>query len=114
MLHTTVGESMMKVTYDRQLTALLVIDPYNDFISEGGKVWDRLKPVAEANRRLEIGVGSARSSATHQPAGRMSSPSAALELLSARPARRVVAAAIEGGRFRRATIPRWAERNRRY
>jgi len=28
----------------------MIIDPYNDFISEGGKVWDRLKPVAEANR----------------------------------------------------------------
>jgi ureidoacrylate peracid hydrolase len=40
---------MAKVTYDKQLTALLVIDPYNDFISEGGKVWDRLKVVAEAN-----------------------------------------------------------------
>jgi len=36
-------------THDRQLTALLVIDPYNDFISEGGRVWDRLKPLAEAN-----------------------------------------------------------------
>ena len=41
---------MAKVTYDKQLTALLVIDPYNDFISEGGKVWDRIKVVAEANR----------------------------------------------------------------
>jgi ureidoacrylate peracid hydrolase len=41
---------MAKVTYDKQLTALLVIDPYNDFISEGGKVWDRLKGVAEANK----------------------------------------------------------------
>ena len=40
---------MTKVTYDKQLTALLVIDPYNDFISEGGKVWDRLKTVLEAN-----------------------------------------------------------------
>src|ERR1700731_2815789 len=39
----------MKVTYDKQLTALLVIDPYNDFISEGGKLWERLKGVAEAN-----------------------------------------------------------------
>ena len=38
------------VTYDKQLTALLVIDPYNDFISEGGKVWNRIKGVAEANR----------------------------------------------------------------
>jgi len=40
---------MPKVTYDKPLTALLVIDPYNDFISEGGKVWGRLKAVAEAN-----------------------------------------------------------------
>ena len=41
---------MTKVTYDTQLTALLVIDPYNDFMSEGGKVWDRVKRVAEANQ----------------------------------------------------------------
>ena len=40
---------MAKVTYEREITALLVIDPYNDFISAGGKVWDRLKGVAEAN-----------------------------------------------------------------
>jgi ureidoacrylate peracid hydrolase len=39
----------MNVTYNKQLTALLVIDPYNDFISEGGKIWERLKGVAEAN-----------------------------------------------------------------
>jgi len=37
------------VTYDNALTGLVVIDPYNDFISEGGKLWDRLKGVAEAN-----------------------------------------------------------------
>jgi ureidoacrylate peracid hydrolase len=36
-------------TYDRDITALLVIDPYNDFISEGGKIWPRIKAVAEAN-----------------------------------------------------------------
>jgi len=30
---------MATVTYDKEITALLVIDPYNDFISEGGKVW---------------------------------------------------------------------------
>jgi nicotinamidase-related amidase len=41
---------MAKATYEREITALLVIDPYNDFISEGGKVWDRLKGVAEANQ----------------------------------------------------------------
>jgi len=40
---------MAPVMYDKELTALLVIDPYNDFISEGGKIWDRLKGVAEAN-----------------------------------------------------------------
>ena len=40
---------MDTVTYDKELTALLVIDPYNDFISEGGKLWSRLKAVAEAN-----------------------------------------------------------------
>jgi nicotinamidase-related amidase len=41
---------MTKVTYSKPVTALLVIDPYNDFISEGGKVWERLKAVAQANR----------------------------------------------------------------
>src|SRR5215475_8434635 len=40
---------MANLKIDREITALLVIDPYNDFISEGGKVWDRLKGVAEAN-----------------------------------------------------------------
>jgi nicotinamidase-related amidase len=37
------------VTYNNETTALLVIDPYNDFISEGGKLWNRVKAVAEAN-----------------------------------------------------------------
>lgn len=37
------------MTFAPGITGLLVIDPYNDFISEGGKVWDRLKGVAEAN-----------------------------------------------------------------
>src|SRR5262245_14587479 len=40
---------MANQKYHSRLTGLLVIDPYNDFISEGGKVWDRLKAVAEAN-----------------------------------------------------------------
>ncbi|MDT5203475.1 MAG: ureidoacrylate peracid hydrolase [Mycobacterium sp.] len=39
--------------YRRSRTGLIVIDPYNDFISEGGKVWDRLKGVAEANGCVE-------------------------------------------------------------
>jgi ureidoacrylate peracid hydrolase len=33
---------MAKATYNKPLAALLVIDPYDDFISEGGKVWHRL------------------------------------------------------------------------
>jgi len=40
---------MTQVTYEKEITALLVIDPYKDFISEGGKLWDRLRAVAEAN-----------------------------------------------------------------
>ena len=36
-------------TYERETTALLVVDPYNDFISEGGKIWGRIRAVAEAN-----------------------------------------------------------------
>jgi ureidoacrylate peracid hydrolase len=42
-------ETMATVTYEKQITALLVIDPYNDFISEGGKIWNRIRSVAEAN-----------------------------------------------------------------
>ena len=38
---------MTSETYGREITALLVIDPYNDFISEGGKIWPRIKAVAE-------------------------------------------------------------------
>jgi|SRR6185295_12825778 ureidoacrylate peracid hydrolase len=40
---------MAKVTYDKAVTALVVIDPYNDFISEAGKIWHRIRAVAEAN-----------------------------------------------------------------
>jgi len=41
---------MNELSYDEEITALLVIDPYNDFLSEGGHLWDRVKAVAEANR----------------------------------------------------------------
>jgi nicotinamidase-related amidase len=40
-------------TYNPDSTALLVIDPYNDFISEGGKVWPRVSIVAEANHCVQ-------------------------------------------------------------
>ncbi|MHB8811703.1 MAG: cysteine hydrolase family protein [Steroidobacteraceae bacterium] len=38
---------MASERYPGQSTALLVVDPYNDFLSEGGLVWPRLKKVAE-------------------------------------------------------------------
>jgi len=40
---------MNAMKYEKDATALVVIDPYNDFISEGGKIWERLRSVAEAN-----------------------------------------------------------------
>jgi nicotinamidase-related amidase len=40
---------MTTLKFEKEITALLVIDPYNDFISEGGKIWNRLKAVAETN-----------------------------------------------------------------
>ena len=41
---------MSRSTFEKDITALIVIDPYNDFISEGGKVWPRIKEIAEANK----------------------------------------------------------------
>ena len=40
---------MTNLKFDKEITALVLIDPYNDFISEGGKLWDRIKTVAESN-----------------------------------------------------------------
>lgn len=34
------------VTFEASLTALLVVDPYNDFISEGGKLWPNVEEIA--------------------------------------------------------------------
>jgi len=50
---------MARVSYDKEITALLVIDPYNDFISEGGRIWDRIKDVAEGNNCVRRGLKSA-------------------------------------------------------
>jgi nicotinamidase-related amidase len=36
----------MSETHDPRRTAVLLVDPFNDFISEGGKVWPHLEPVA--------------------------------------------------------------------
>ncbi|MCK2216281.1 cysteine hydrolase [Actinomadura sp. ATCC 31491] len=40
-------------SYDPRRTAVLLIDPYNDFLSEGGKIWPRLKEVAQRVKLLD-------------------------------------------------------------
>ena len=41
------------MSYDPLTTAILLVDPYNDFLSEGGKLWPRVKAVAEEVRLLD-------------------------------------------------------------
>jgi nicotinamidase-related amidase len=36
-----------RTNYAVNRTGLLLVDPYNDFLSEGGKLWPSVKPVAE-------------------------------------------------------------------
>ncbi|MFF4155207.1 cysteine hydrolase [Streptomyces sp. NPDC001651] len=53
----------MSRSYDPRHTAVLLVDPFNDFLSEGGKIWPRLKPVAEQVNLLDhlrSVVGAAR------------------------------------------------------
>src|ERR1700678_2765899 len=38
------------LTYEKAGTGLVVSDPYNDFISEGGKSWDQIMGGAERNQ----------------------------------------------------------------
>lgn len=56
---------MPSPTYLPDETAVLFVDPYNDFVSEGGKFWDQIKEVALANdliANLSAIVSSARRS----------------------------------------------------
>src|SRR5262249_606192 len=41
------------VDYPKDRTAYLLVDPYNDFLSEGGKVWPRIKLIATQNGLLD-------------------------------------------------------------
>jgi len=43
--------------YAADSTALLIIDPYNDFISQGGKIWPRISTVAEENQCIQHMLG---------------------------------------------------------
>ena len=44
---------MSEFHYEPSRTALLLVDPYNDFLSEGGKVWPMVKGVADEVRLLD-------------------------------------------------------------
>ena len=56
---------MTETAYPRERTAFLLVDPYNDFLSEGGKVFPLIKPVADDVglidnlRRLDAAVRAA-------------------------------------------------------
>ena len=39
---------MSKAIYEKRRTALLILDPYNDFMSEGGKLYAITKPTADS------------------------------------------------------------------
>ena len=39
--------------YDPSSTAILLVDPYNDFLAEGGKLWPRVKVIAEDVKLLD-------------------------------------------------------------
>jgi hypothetical protein len=36
----------LSMSYDPATTAILLVDPYNDFLSDGGKLWSRVKAIA--------------------------------------------------------------------
>ncbi|MGF6233812.1 nicotinamidase-related amidase [Inquilinus ginsengisoli] len=44
---------MPDIAYSCERTALLFVDPYNDFLSEGGKIYPRVKEVADENGLLD-------------------------------------------------------------
>lgn len=44
---------MANLHYPLERTAYLLVDPYNDFLSEGGKSWPKLRAIAEQVRLLD-------------------------------------------------------------
>ena len=42
-----------ELTYEPELTGLLIVDPYNDFLSEGGKLYELSRSTLEANDVVE-------------------------------------------------------------
>src|SRR5713101_154024 len=48
-----VGEQKPIATYEPNITAVLCVDPYNDFLSEGGKLWPWVKDIAHEVNLLD-------------------------------------------------------------
>ena len=44
---------MAELTYEPELTGLLIVDPYNDFLSEGGKLYELSRETLEARNVVE-------------------------------------------------------------
>ena len=44
---------MSNPVYDAQRTGLLLVDPYNDFLSDGGKLFPMLRDIAADVRLLD-------------------------------------------------------------
>jgi nicotinamidase-related amidase len=42
-----------ELTYEPELTGLLIVDPYNDFLSEGGKLYELSRSTLETNNVVE-------------------------------------------------------------
>ena len=49
----SVGISAQDYTYDPQRTAILLVDPYNEFLSEGGILYPLSKETLDANNAIE-------------------------------------------------------------
>ncbi|MGX6999139.1 isochorismatase family cysteine hydrolase [Caballeronia sp. KNU42] len=47
------NQSNSELTYEPELTGLLIVDPYNDFLSEGGKLYELSRTTLEANNVVE-------------------------------------------------------------
>ena len=44
---------MADLTYEPELTGLLIVDPYNDFLSEGGKLYELSRETLETLHVVE-------------------------------------------------------------
>jgi nicotinamidase-related amidase len=51
-LNASLEDRMSNPTYFAPRTGLLLVDPYNDFLSEGGKIFPMVKRIAEENGLL--------------------------------------------------------------